>query len=555
MPTTKTTRLIPVNDWNEYHQWPPVGGLRHLIFHAEKNGFSSEERRTVSNVIPIRPSYTVAQVIQGLGLKLQPTGNRSTSGGTIRKSGDSGRTLPQEMQIVCKDGERTKTLSTLAGKLIAQGRALDEVIELARAWNSRNNPAKDDDKLVATCEGIMRTHVRNHGEAPAQAAPLDGPLFDLSEARVSKILTSPPPPRRWLLKDFLLVGKVGAVVAPGGTGKSQLLLQLGASVASGLPFLGFLEVMEPGGVLMLMAEDDNEEIHHRLHHIHTVLASRHPDDLKLTARITENLFIRSMVGESNLMTSTGSNGGVSSTGYAERVVLTAKDIPNLKLVVVDPASRFRGGVENSAEDVTRFIEELEYVRKHTGATVIVAHHTNKGSLNATEANQNAARGSSAFSDGVRWQMNLALLTQKQANELGIAEERRRFYLAANTVKNNYAPPSEGILLQRGEGGYLDKIDVEMVTRAAEINLLYQVQQLLRADAKKGRRFTRSSFEDTYGGTDGPLKTAKIPLREFLKRAVKEKKLWADAKSQLMVDGPMPSDSVPSSERTVLKTKT
>ncbi len=42
-PTNKDTegdrRLIPVTKWNEYHPWPPLGGLRHLVFHAKSNGF------------------------------------------------------------------------------------------------------------------------------------------------------------------------------------------------------------------------------------------------------------------------------------------------------------------------------------------------------------------------------------------------------------------------------------------------------------------------------------------------------------------------------------
>ncbi len=29
------SRLIPVTRWNDYHAWPPVGGLRHLIFHSK----------------------------------------------------------------------------------------------------------------------------------------------------------------------------------------------------------------------------------------------------------------------------------------------------------------------------------------------------------------------------------------------------------------------------------------------------------------------------------------------------------------------------------------
>jgi len=39
--TAETPRLIPVPRWNDHHDWPPPGGLRHLIFHAETNGFEA----------------------------------------------------------------------------------------------------------------------------------------------------------------------------------------------------------------------------------------------------------------------------------------------------------------------------------------------------------------------------------------------------------------------------------------------------------------------------------------------------------------------------------
>ena len=37
--TEKVSRLIPIPRWNEFHPWPPQGGLRHLAFHRQKNGF------------------------------------------------------------------------------------------------------------------------------------------------------------------------------------------------------------------------------------------------------------------------------------------------------------------------------------------------------------------------------------------------------------------------------------------------------------------------------------------------------------------------------------
>ena len=44
-------RLIPVTDWNKYHPYPPIGGLRHLIFHGKANGFDQVVRRIGRRVL------------------------------------------------------------------------------------------------------------------------------------------------------------------------------------------------------------------------------------------------------------------------------------------------------------------------------------------------------------------------------------------------------------------------------------------------------------------------------------------------------------------------
>lgn len=36
---TSSTKFIPVSKWQDYHPWPAIGGLRHLIFHSKTNGF------------------------------------------------------------------------------------------------------------------------------------------------------------------------------------------------------------------------------------------------------------------------------------------------------------------------------------------------------------------------------------------------------------------------------------------------------------------------------------------------------------------------------------
>ena len=39
MNCTNITRIIPLTEWNKHHSWPPIGGLRYLVFNAVGNGF------------------------------------------------------------------------------------------------------------------------------------------------------------------------------------------------------------------------------------------------------------------------------------------------------------------------------------------------------------------------------------------------------------------------------------------------------------------------------------------------------------------------------------
>lgn len=34
-------RLIPLMKWNDFHAWPTVNGLRHLVRHRKENGFDA----------------------------------------------------------------------------------------------------------------------------------------------------------------------------------------------------------------------------------------------------------------------------------------------------------------------------------------------------------------------------------------------------------------------------------------------------------------------------------------------------------------------------------
>jgi hypothetical protein len=44
-------RLLTVQQWTKQHPWPPLGGLRHLIFSAKSNGFHAVIRRVGRRVL------------------------------------------------------------------------------------------------------------------------------------------------------------------------------------------------------------------------------------------------------------------------------------------------------------------------------------------------------------------------------------------------------------------------------------------------------------------------------------------------------------------------
>ena len=49
--------FLTVRQWTEQEPWPPLGGLRHLIFHAEQNGFDAVIRRVGRTIVLDRAKF------------------------------------------------------------------------------------------------------------------------------------------------------------------------------------------------------------------------------------------------------------------------------------------------------------------------------------------------------------------------------------------------------------------------------------------------------------------------------------------------------------------
>lgn len=427
----------------------------------------------------------------------------------------------QNLLAPCGDGQRTAHLVGLAGSYLARGFDVDQTIEHCLLWNERNTPPLDHDKVISTCHSIAASDARNHPDRERSQAFLAlrdattpaTPWFDIADARIDDFLQVAPPPLRWVLDGFLPLGIVAAVVAQGGVGKSQLLMQLGYSVATGIPLAGQWPVGEVGTVLMLCAEDSREEVHRRVHRIHRQMGSAMSPGMM--ANLQDNFLIRSMTGMDVLLTQAMKNGEIVRTRLAEQLLLTAQQAKNLKLIIIDPASRFRGGDENSNLQATRFVQTLEYLALNTGATVLIAHHTGKGATNSRETNQDASRGASALTDGIRWQLALTSLTSASKGYTGLPKNTRHLYMEAKLVKTNYTAPQPEVLLLRGPDGYLQVTNDPTATTPRFIQDKLDQLAVLRLIQAHPTGMTARQLEIQHGGLSKDLAISERALRSLI----------------------------------------
>ena len=329
------------------------------------------------------------------------------------------------------------------------------------------------------------------------------PLFDVERSSATRFMTAQPPERRWLFKNVLPLGIAGILVAPGGTGKSTFAIQMGVAVATGTPLAGAWEVGEAGGALLLMAEDDEGELHRRVRNV--------TDQQGLTGAALGRLHIASLVGRDVRLISQSKERSIEHTDIVTRLIATAKQVENLKLIVIDPASRYRDGDENSAGDTTKFVQAIERIGQATGATVLVIHHTSKGAMLSGESSQGAARGSSALTDGVRWQAQLATVNKNSNKAWKLPESEMRHHVVLSLTKANYSAPQADLLLKRMPGGYLTK--TEQPTQLKDPGHAdAAIVALIKSEAAEGRHYAQRAFTDAFAGTDKPLGLSDHALR-------------------------------------------
>lgn len=291
---------------------------------------------------------------------------------------------------------------------------------------------------------LKRDGLRPAADSPNHPDNQAAPVF-LPDGIQEAEMYQPHLPDEFLLPGLQQRGGVGAIVAPGATGKSFLLMSIAIGVAKGEPIAGGLfPAPKQGKVLYLAGEETRDTARKRLE------AHGIPPELM------QVLDVRPLHGR---------------PGQERPYLLDAKGLPcgpwidaileaaeGAALVILDPLRRFHRSNENDTDHATQLVQVLEEIAGDNRA-ILVGHHANKFSgFNGLGGDQSAARGSTALTDAMRWQVGLVGMTVDEAANWGVAEKERGRWLrlALSTAKINNDEKGGDVWLSRGPGGVLSK---------------------------------------------------------------------------------------------------
>lgn len=265
-------------------------------------------------------------------------------------------------------------------------------------------------------------------------------------------------------------------VAPGGLGKSTLVMTEAVAMAVGEPLLGVS--CQPRRVLYFNAEDPRAEIERR---ILAICGHFDVDQRELTGQ----LFYASG-RDMPIVLAEGDRGDVS-VAWFDRLERYAKAV-GVDAIILDPLANMVWSPENN-EVFSRLGSQLSDLASRTGTAVEVVHHTRK--LNGQDAVAEDSRGGIALIGAVRSSRVLNPMKREEAEEAGLKTHVHHFRV--DDGKMNLAPRSEkatwfsrtGVILANGDNvGVVEQWDWPDAFDGVSMDAARRVQMAIRASGEE-----------------------------------------------------------------------
>ncbi len=242
------------------------------------------------------------------------------------------------------------------------------------------------------------------------------------------------PRRRWLYGRHIIRKFVSTTLAPGGVGKSALLLAEALAMITGRAILGITPDEGPLRVWLWNGEDPLEETERR------VLAAAMHHGVSRTD-LEGRLFVGSG-READLVVATQTRDG---TEIAEPNVAALKALVSehkLDVLVIDPFVSSHRVPENDNGAIDKVVKEWARIADTCDVAVELVHHVRKGERgSAAETTVEDGRGAVALLAAARSARVLNVMTEPEAEKAGV--ERRRSHFRVTNGKANLAPPPDG----------------------------------------------------------------------------------------------------------------
>jgi hypothetical protein len=233
------------------------------------------------------------------------------------------------------------------------------------------------------------------------------------------------PPRDWEVPGLLMRKQVTVVVAPSGSGKSLLTIQMGLAFGDGQPWANW-RPRSKLRVLMVNSEDDILEQRRRFAAALRVMNVDRDGiaDKVILADSSHGIIIAKFHSNTKTMV---------ATPLLERLVETVKR-HQVDWICVDPFAETFEGEENNNELKWAAILWREVARR-CNVAVILVHHTKKYAHDMA-GDVDAARGASALIGVARIVSTLFGMSKTEAQVMSVTEENRHDYLRYDDAKAN-----------------------------------------------------------------------------------------------------------------------
>lgn len=295
----------------------------------------------------------------------------------------------------------------------------------------------------------------------------------------------PVPPRQWAVQDKIPARNVTLLSGEGAIGKTIVLLQLCIAHALGRDWLGTLP--EPGPVIYLNAEDEEDELQRRIATITEHYTATHGDTL---AELT-NLHLLPFAGKDAVL-GYERNGMIQPTPLLARLREAACDIKP-KLIGLDTSADIFAGNENDRAQVRQFVGMLRGMAITANTAVMICSHPSLTGINSGSG----LSGSTAWHNSVRARAYMhAAVTEK-------GEEPDRDLRVVEFMKSNYGPISEtitlrwknGLFLPEASPGSLDQLAAEQKADTVFCALLdrYNAQNRNVSDKRNANNYAPTLF--------------------------------------------------------------